>query len=164
MYSVRLTTVEEEMKTIVLGVGNPILQDDGVGIHVITALRHTPCSADVMIDTAYTGGMNLLDMIRGYDKVILIDAMKQKDGKTGEVKRFVLAEAPTLHSSNPHEMSLPEALLLARHLGEQHLPKEIIVIGIVVQNTLDFGEHLSAEVAAAVPTAVSMVLTELKNT
>jgi len=152
------------MKTIVLGVGNPILQDDGVGIHVITALQNQKLSPDVIVDTAYTGGMNLVDMIRGYDKVILVDAIKQKESKTGEVKRFFLPDAHTLHSSNPHETSLSEALLLARSLGEQHLPKEIIVIGIVVQNTLDFGEDLSTEVANAVPTAVSMVLTELKNT
>ena len=152
------------MKTIVIGVGNPILQDDGVGIHVVTALRNHRLNPDVIIDIAYTGGMNLLDMIRGYDKVILVDAIKQKDSKTGEVKRFFLPDAHTLHSSNPHETSLSEALLLARNLGEQHLPKEIIVIGIVVQNTLDFGEGLSAEVAEAVPTAVTMVLTELNNT
>jgi Ni,Fe-hydrogenase maturation factor len=55
-------------------------------------------------------------------------------------------------------------LLLANHLGEEHLPQEIVVIGIVVKNTVDFGEQLSREVASAVPTAVALVLTELKNT
>jgi hydrogenase maturation protease len=108
--------------------------------------------------------MNLLDMIRGFDKVILVDAVKQDDSKTGEVKRFSLTEAPAVHSCNPHDVSLSEALLLAKQLGEEHLPQEIIVIGIVVKNTVDFGEQLSREVASAVPTAVSLVLTELKNT
>jgi hydrogenase maturation protease len=152
------------MKTIVLGVGNPILQDDGVGIHVINELRQQLNNSTIVLDTAYTGGMNLLDMIRGYDRVILVDAIKEQQSKTGDVKRFSLPESPSLHSSNPHDVSLSEALLLAKNLGEQHLPKKIIVIGIVVQNTLDFGESLSKEVAAAVPTAVQMVLKELKNT
>ena len=53
------------MKTIVLGVGNPILQDDGVGIHVINELREHLKDSRVIVDIAYTGGMNLLDMIRG---------------------------------------------------------------------------------------------------
>jgi hydrogenase maturation protease len=152
------------MKTIVLGLGNPILQDDGVGIHVINELRPHVKNSKVTMDIAYTGGMNLLDMIRGYDKVILVDAIKQENSKTGEVKRFSLAEAPTVHSSNPHDLSLSEALHLARQLGEQHLPQEIIVIGIVVKNTLDFGERLTSEVASAVPNAVTMVLAELQNT
>jgi hydrogenase maturation protease len=152
------------MKTIVLGVGNPILQDDGVGIHVINELREHLKDSRVILDIAYTGGMNLLDMIRGFDKVILVDAVKQEDSITGEVKRFSLTEAPAVHSCNPHDVSLSEALLLAKQLGEEHLPQEIVVIGIVVKNTVDFGEHLSREVASAVPTAVALVLTELKNT
>jgi hydrogenase maturation protease len=151
------------MKTIVLGIGNPILQDDGVGLHVITALRDQVHSPDITIGTAYTGGMNLLDVIREYEKVILVDAIKHKGSRTGDVKRFVLPEASSLHSSNPHDVSLSEALLLARRLGEFPLPKEIIVIGIVVENTSDFGEQLSREVADAVPTAVQMVLGELQN-
>jgi len=151
------------MKTIVLGVGNPILQDDGVGLHVINELREHLKDSRVILDIAYTGGMNLLDMIRGFDKVILVDAVKQEDSKTGEVKRFSLTEAPAVHTCNPHDVSLSEALLLAKQLGEEHLPQEIVVIGIVVKNTVDFGEQLSREVASAVPTAVSLVLTELKN-
>jgi hydrogenase maturation protease len=152
------------MKTIVLGIGNPILQDDGVGIHVINALRAHASHSKVAMEIAYTGGMNLLDVIRGYDKVILVDAIKHKGSRSGDVKRFLLPEVSSLHSSNPHEISLSEALLLARRLGEDGLPHEIIVIGIVVDNTCDFGEQLSAEVAAAVPTAVRMVLAELQNT
>jgi hydrogenase maturation protease len=152
------------MKTIVLGVGNPILQDDGVGIHVVNELRKHLKDSRVIVDIAYTGGMNLLDMVRGFDKVILVDAVKQEESKTGEVKRFSLTEAPALHTCNPHDVSLSEALLLAKQLGENQLPREIVVIGIVVKNTVDFGEHLSREVASAVPTAVTVVLTELKNT
>jgi hydrogenase maturation protease len=152
------------MKTIVLGVGNPILQDDGVGIHVINELRKHLNESRVTLDIAYTGGLNLLDMIRGFDKVILVDAVKQEGSRTGEVKRFSLTEAHTVHSCNPHDVSLSEALLLAKQLGEKHLPQEIIVIGIVVKNTVDFGEHLSREVASAVPTAMNLVLNELKNT
>lgn len=152
------------MKTIVLGVGNPILQDDGVGIHVVEQLRTSLHDASVTVDIAYTGGMNLLDMVRGFDKVILVDALKLENTATGEVKRLSLTEASALHSSSPHDISFSEALLLAKRLGDSHLPKEVVVIGIVVKNTYDFGEHLSSEVASAVPRAVAMVLSELKNT
>jgi len=152
------------MKTIVLGVGNPILQDDGVGLHVIEALRQRLTNPLVTVETASTGGMNLLDMIRGYEKVILIDAVKQNNSKPGEVKRFLLSDFHSVHSCNPHDVSLSEALHLAAQLGEKHLPLKIILIGITVKNTYEFGEQLSNEVSSAIPTAVSLVLEELNNT
>jgi len=153
------------MKTIVLGVGNPILQDDGVGLHVIEAVRKKHLAdPDVSIDTACTGGLNLLDMIRGYEKVILVDAVTREHDSPGAVKRFIMQDAASLHSSNPHDVSLAEALSLAKELGETQLPKEIIIIGIVVRRALDFGDQLSKEVKRAVPTAVRMVLSELKHT
>jgi hydrogenase maturation protease len=152
------------MKTIVVGVGNPILQDDGVGLHVIEALRQRLNNPLVTIETASTGGMNLLDMICGYEKVILIDAVKQNDTEPGEVKRFLLSDFHSVHSCNPHDVSLSEALHVAAQLGEKHLPVQIILIGITVKNTYEFGEQLSNEVSSAIPTAVNLVLEELNNT
>jgi hydrogenase maturation protease len=160
-----LKRVRKKMKTIVLGVGNPILQDDGVGFHVIEALRKKHLNDQgITIDTACTGGLNLLDLIRGYEKVILVDAINQDQGAPGEVKQFTVRDATSLHSGNPHDVSLAEALTLAKNLGETSLPKEIILIGIVVRRTHDFGEKLSTEVQRAVPAAVRMILSELKHT
>jgi hydrogenase maturation protease len=152
------------MKTIVLGVGNPILQDDGVGIHVIEALRQQLNTQKVTLETASTGGLNLLDLIRGYETVILVDAIKQDNGEPGEVKRFSLSDFQSVHSCNPHDVSLSEALHLAEQLGEKHLPSKIILIGITVKTPYEFGEGLSRKVASAIPAAMAMVLEELKNT
>ena len=150
------------MKTIVLGVGNPILRDDGVGVHVVKQLKQHVNDPNVTIDEALTGGMNLLDMIRGYDKAILIDAIKIKHAKPGEVKRFLLSDFSSIHSYNPHDVTLLEALRLAEKLGEDKIPHEIVVIGVVLEETpLEFGEHLSSTIAAAVPKAVEMTLSEL---
>ena len=150
------------MKTIVLGVGNPILCDDGVGVHVVKQLKQHVNDPNVTIDEALTGGMNLLDMIRGYDKAILIDAIKIKHAQPGEVKRFLLSDFSSIHSYNPHDVTLLEALRLAEKLGEDKIPHEIIVIGVVLEEMpLEFGEHLSSTIAAAVPKAVEMTLSEL---
>ncbi|MCX6667590.1 MAG: hydrogenase maturation protease [Euryarchaeota archaeon] len=151
------------MKTIVLGVGNPILKDDGVGIHVIRQLKKYVKDPDVTLDEAMTGGMNLLDMIIGYEKAILIDTVKMKGAKTGEVRRFSLRDFPSVHSSNPHDVDLLEAIKLAQKLGETRIPKEIVVIGISVNETQHvFGEQLSERMAKAVPKAVETVISELK--
>jgi hydrogenase maturation protease len=151
------------MKTIVLGVGNPILKDDGVGIHVIRQLKKYVNDPNVTLDEAMTGGMNLLDMIIGYEKAILIDTVKMKDAETGEVRRFSLNDFSSVHSSNPHDVDLLEALILAEKLGEDRIPQEIVVVGISVNETQHvFGEQLSEKIAKAVPKAVETVLSELK--
>lgn len=149
------------MKTLVLGLGNPILHDDGVGIHVVQELRQIVHDEQVTIDIAYTGGLNLLDHLRGYEKVILVDAVRDTTQKAGEVKRFLLSENAVVHSANPHDVSLAEALLLAEKLGEKNLPSEIIIVGIVVNSTLEFSEGLSAEIQQAIPQAVQLVLSEI---
>jgi hydrogenase maturation protease len=152
------------MKTIVLGIGNPILQDDGVGIHVANKLKEYINHPNVTIDEALTGGMNLLDLITGYDKAILIDAVNIRNEKHGEVKRFLLKELSSVHADNPHDVSLLEAIELAKKLGEKKIPGEIIIIGIVLKEIpYEFGENLSPNIAAAIPKAVDMTLKEINK-
>jgi len=82
------------MKTIVLGVGNPILSDDGVGIHVSQQIKQRIKDPNVIVEEALTGGMNLLDLILGYDKAIIIDAVKTNGGRNGEVHRYPPPQRP----------------------------------------------------------------------
>ena len=152
------------MKTIVLGIGNPILGDDGVGVHVANELKKQIQNPLITIDEAITGGMNLLDLILGYDKAIVIDAVKTKDEENGEVKRIPLGNFSTMHSCNPHDVSLTEAIQMAKKMGEDRIPKEIIVIGVMMKEMpCEFGEKLSNKIAAAVPKAVEMTLNEINN-
>jgi hydrogenase maturation protease len=152
------------MKTIILGVGNQILGDDGVGVHVANELKKRIQDPDITIDEAITGGMNLLDLLLDYDKAIIIDAVKSETGENGEVKRIPLSDFSTIHSCNPHDVSLVEAIEMAKKLGETRIPKEIIVIGIMMkQIPCEFGEKLSKNINAAVPKAVEMTLNEIEN-
>ena len=152
------------MKTIILGIGNPILGDDGVGVHVANELKKQIQNPNIIIDNAITGGMNLLDLILGYDKAIIIDAVKTKNGENGDVKRIHLDDFSTLHSCNPHDVSLIEAIDMAKKMGEDRIPKEIIVIGIMMKEMpCEFGEKLSKKIAMAVPKAVEMTLNEIKK-
>jgi len=152
------------MKTIVLGIGNLILGDDGVGVHVANEVKKHIHSPNITVDEAITGGMNLLDLLLGYDKAVIIDAVKSEDSEQGEVKRIKLSDFTTMHSCNPHDVSLIEAIEMANKLGEDRIPEEIIVIGIMMKEIpCEFGEELSEKIAAAVPRAVEMTLKEIKN-
>ena len=150
------------MKTIVLGIGNLILRDDGVGIHVANELKKHIDDPNITIDEAITGGMNLLDLILGYDKAIIIDAVKSETGEHGTVKRIPIGKFNTMHSCNPHDVSLMEAIEMAQKMGETRIPKEIIIIGIMMKTIpCEFGEQLSDPIANAVPEAIQITLKEL---
>lgn len=152
------------MKTIVLGVGNLILGDDGVGVHVANELKKQIKDPNITVDEAITGGMNLLDLILGYDKAVIIDAVKSEEYKEGTVKRIPISDFNTMHSCNPHDVSLSEAIKMAKKLGETKIPSEIVVIGIILKEIpCEFGEKLSKDIAAAVPKAVEMTLNEIKS-
>ncbi|MBN1280878.1 MAG: hydrogenase maturation protease [Candidatus Thermoplasmatota archaeon] len=151
------------MKTMVLGVGNPILQDDSIGLHVAQYVKERIDDPTVHVDVAYTGGLNLLDVVQGYDSVILIDAIRDTTKKNGTVERLPLPEGKTVYSCNPHDVSFAEAMTLARNLGVESCPHTIVIIGIVVNQTPEFGEELSTEIERAVPVAAQLVLTELKR-
>jgi len=150
------------MKTIILGVGNLILGDDGVGIHIANEVKKHLNDPDITIDEAITGGMNLLDLLLGYDKAIILDSVKSDDAKIGEVRRIPIGDFNTMHSCNPHDVSLMEAIQMAKKLGEKRIPQEIIIIGVMMkQIPCEFGEELSENISAAVPKAVEMTLNEI---
>jgi hydrogenase maturation protease len=154
------------MKTIILGVGNQILGDDGVGIHIVNELKkriQLP-NSNITIEEAVTGGMNLLELLLGYDKAIIVDAVKTDNEENGEVKRIPLNNFSTMHSCNPHDVTLMEAIEMAKKMGEDQIPREIVVIGIMMKEIpCEFGEKLSDKIAAAVPKAVNMIFNEIKE-
>lgn len=150
------------MRTIVVGVGNPILGDDGVGVHVVNELKKYVDSKDIKIEEAATGGLNLLDTIVGFERAIIVDAVEGNN--VGEVKEIRIDEFSSVHSYNPHDISFKEAIELAEKLGENRIPKEIKIIGITIKNASnEFGEKLSEEVSKAIPRAISMILKEIKE-
>ena len=153
------------MKTIVVGIGNPILGDDGVGIHIIRSLQKNRGYSDhICFEEAATGGMNLVDLIHGFDKAILIDAVSFDEKEKGLVELFSMDSFSTLHATNPHDVSFPEALSLAHQLGDREIPHEICIVGVNIKsNPSEFSESLSPLIQKSVSTAVTMVDELLKN-
>lgn len=153
------------MKIIIIGIGNPILGDDGIGIHIARILRkEIDLSSDIFIDEAQTGGMNLLDSIRGYDKAILIDAVCLNDLAHGQVSRFDVYDLETVHSCNPHDISLKEAIDLSRKIGDDMLPHTITIIGVnLKQIPTEFSESISPDIQKVIPEVVGMVISEIND-
>ena len=152
------------MKTLVLGMGNTILCDDGIGIYVTQAAAERCQRDDVDFIEASVGGLRLLDVIGGYERIIMVDAIQTPDGKPGDVYRLHPNDVrASMHSGSTHDLSLPGALALGRGMG-MTLPKDedFVIVAIEVEDVLTFGEECTPTVEAAIPQAVEAVLEELK--
>ena len=152
-------------KTILVGLGNPILTDDGVGVKVayeVEVRLGGNCPENLFITEASVGGLRLMELLEGYDRAIIIDAIKTKNGHpTGSIYTLSLADlqaiSPTQHSASPHDSSLATALDAGIALGMK-LPQDITIFAVEVENILDFSEHPTPAVAAAIPKVTEMVL------
>lgn len=157
------------MKTIIVGLGNPILGDDGVGWRVAESVQDqlhnagSGQSADVV--QLSLGGLSLMENLVGYQRAIIIDAMNLGIGQTGGVYCFPLEALPNPnsgHLGSAHDTSLITALEMGRRMGVE-LPEEVMVVGIESPYVYDFSEHLSPEVTAAIPQATRAVLALLRE-
>ena len=143
--------------TIVVGLGNPVLSDDGVGITVARALAPRLAGTGVEVVESSWGGMRFLDLLAGYDRAVLVDAIEWRHGPVGTVYCLTPEEAiPTVRASGYHDISLGQALALGATLGIQ-LPRAVVVFAIEVADATTVREGLSPAVAAAVPEVVQEV-------
>jgi hydrogenase maturation protease len=152
-----------DMKTIVVGLGNPILGDDGVGWKVAEEVkRRLGEDSPVDVECYSLSGLSLMEQLIGYERVILIDSLNTGKHEPGEVVTFTLDMLEDLtygHSASAHDASLKTALTVGRSMGEK-IPsdKDIHVVAIEARHVYDFKEDLSPEIAASVPVAVQKVL------
>ncbi|MBN2149162.1 MAG: hydrogenase maturation protease [Anaerolineales bacterium] len=156
-------------KILVVGLGNPILGDDGVGWAVAheveTQLKDH--RNDVEFDYLSLGGLSLMERFINYKHVVLIDSIRSGQHPIGSVLRFTLEDLADVsggHMTAAHDTSLKTALVIGRNL-EAALPddKDIHIIAIEAEYVYDFQESLTPPIAAAVPAAVKQTLTLLNE-
>ncbi len=164
--------------TVVVGLGNPLRGDDGVGWRVADALRDVLAHADggdrdigpievdaVDIEQLAVGGLTLMEHLVGYERAILVDAIATGLVPAGTVTCRTLDRVETrasAHLDSAHDAPLPAALDAGRALGAA-LPSEIWTVGIEAVLHDRFEDRLTPEVAAAVPVAVETCLAVLRT-
>jgi hydrogenase maturation protease len=150
---------------LILGIGNILLRDEGVGVHVVQEIEarvargEVRLSEDVEVYDGGTFGIDLVDAIANRRKVIVIDAV-QADAPPATVLKFRGADLALKKTADLslHQVGLLETLAMARQLGCE--PQEVVIFGIVPKD-MGSGLELSAEVAAVVPQVVKLALAEL---
>jgi len=152
------------MRSIVVGLGNPVLSDDAVGLRIVEQLRRE-LGDESDTDTAAIccGGLHLLDAIAGYDRAVLIDAMVTPGAQPGRIHTSSLAALrETRNSGSAHDTSLAVALELGRMAGLR-VPAEVRIWAIEAADVETFGERLTPEVERAAPEVVKQVMQALSE-
>jgi len=146
-------------KILVLGVGNVLLSDEGVGVQVIRKMQEMDLSKDVELIDGGTAGLNLLNYIEDREKLIVIDCLKTED-KPGSIYRFRLEDLTTSAEiiTSLHQMGLLETLNVLSQTSQR---PDTIIIGIVPKTT-DLNMRLSAEIEAVNPKVIELGLKEIE--
>ncbi|HPI92958.1 MAG TPA: hydrogenase maturation protease [Deltaproteobacteria bacterium] len=147
------------MKTLVLGMGNPILGDDGIGLVVARALEGK--AADSVVATSTMIGLDLMDIMTGYDRVFVIDAMCTREGEPGEVRRISPEGGPgTMHLFTSHGLHFFEIIDLGRSCGID-MPEIGAVYGIEIGDAVCFDEELSDGLKDKLDGIVEIILRDM---
>jgi len=146
--------------TLIIGLGNPLRGDDGVGVRVVQTLATYDLPPNIRVIDGGTQGLGLVNLMEGQQRVIIVDAA-DIGTSPGQFVRFTLSDARLLgdeKSLSIHAAGLREALLLAQALDM--LPPEVIIYG-VQPLTLAWDSTLSSSIEAGLPGLVSAILAEV---
>ncbi|NPD88421.1 MAG: hydrogenase maturation protease [Asgard group archaeon] len=147
------------MKIALIGLGNPIVGDDGVGIKVVDFIQKTlslPSSVEVIGDVS-VGGIGLVELFKGYDKIILVDSIQTRNYQKGTVVELKPDDfASALHISDYHNMDFFTALEFCKQVHDD-IPEDIIILGIEIINVMEFNDELSKELKSKFDEIVKQV-------
>jgi len=147
------------VKTLILGLGNPILCDDGVGFHIARALKgifpHTEVHTTSMID------LQLLELMSDFERAFIVDAFLSNSDEIGTVKRLA-PEQRSQHLFSSHGLNFFELLILGREL-QYKLPEISGIYGIVIKEDYSFGTALSPEIMVKQEAIIQAIIEDIRS-
>ncbi len=146
------------MRILALGLGNDLYGDDGVGLHAVRLLRNMwvagarPAGALNEVDFIECpfSGAALLDVIQGYDALMIIDTIIKNEPVTGRIRFLERADVRDVPGPSPHYVSIPQVLAMGEQLGLK-MPLAVKIIAVEAKNLFRLGEELSDEMKARLP-------------
>jgi hydrogenase maturation protease len=148
-------------KVLLLGIGNPLLTDDGIGIVAAREISKMSLPG-VDVEEATASGIEVMEMMLGYEKVVVVDAIMWPDLEPGEVLRLDEKDfSHTVHGSSPHGVNISTAIALGRQTSPEEMPKEIVFLAMQAEDVSTFSESQTPRVRKATPTFISAVLKEV---
>ena len=158
---------ESGLKTLLMGMGNPILSDDAVGVRLArdigARLAGTPGLS--VMEECSVGGLNIIEVVDGYDRLIILDSIRTTGGTPGDWHRFTSeALRETMNLNNIHDVNFATALELGRRMGMK-LPREedIHIFAVEVLDLITFSEVMTEPMEAAYPEFSEAIFLEIET-
>jgi len=143
---------------LLLGIGSPIVCDDGLGFKVVEEVKAMNLP-DLDTDQQSVSGLDLIEIMMDYKKVVVVDAIVTGKYPAGTVMLLEPDDFKNaLHGTNPHEVNIHMAIELGRRLSPERMPKEIHFVAVEVNDVWTVTDRMTEEVERAVPAAVQAVL------
>ncbi len=139
------------------------MSDDSAGLKVIKLLEERLSNPDIALYETSLAGINLLDHLVGYDKAIIVDAIRTSDGKPGNIYRLTPQEFDTsCHTTSSHDIGIIAAIELGKRLGLS-MPQVIEIIGIEAEDVFTLSEECTAAIEVAIPVVADMIVKEVDS-
>jgi hydrogenase maturation protease len=146
------------MKTLVLGLGNSILRDDAVGLLVASELENVLHRPDVTIQQSELGGINLLELLDGYDRAIIVDAIQTGQQKPGYMYQLTPESlAGSLNTNSTHGIDFRTLIELGKKHG-MRLPGQIVILAVEVEDVNTFDQNCSDIVTKSIPGCMEKIV------
>jgi len=146
------------MDTLILGIGNPILADDGVGIKIAQKLKEE--KAELEVTETSEAGIALLDLIVGYKKLIIIDSIKTEEREPGDLYKLELGDLkPVKDYSSSHGIGIATAFELGQKMG-YNMPKFVSIYAVNIKDNRTFGENCTEEIKERIPFIAKQIIEE----
>ena len=160
--------------TLVVGLGNPILSDDAIGWRVAQRVREElsdyvsddpPAVSSVRVVEVSVGGLSLAELLVGYRRAVVIDAIMSREHAPGTVYCLKLIDLPgTLNTASAHDTNLITALHALRRFGaEAPVDEAVDIVAVEAQDVTTFSEGCTSAVLASIPVAASAVMQLLRS-
>jgi hydrogenase maturation protease len=155
--------IVKKNKVLLLGIGNPLLTDDGLGIIAAREISEKKL-AGVDFEEATASGIEVMEMMLDYEKVVIVDATMFPGREPGEIMRLQEEYfSHTVHGSSPHGVNLSTAIALGRKTSPERMPREIVFIAMQAEDVSTFSEKMTAKVNKKLPDLIDLVVKEIKK-
>ncbi|MCX8192185.1 MAG: hydrogenase maturation protease [Nitrososphaerales archaeon] len=153
-------------RLVIIGVGNLLMGDEGVGVYIANRLRNLQMPEGVEVHECGTGGLRILEALEGAERAIIIDAVRV-GGEPGTIYRFPLSEVMDeergFRMVSSHDLDLITSIRIGELVGIYKLPRDILVIGVEPE-VLEVSAKLSPKVERAVEKVIELILKEIEDT
>lgn len=145
-------------KVLLLGLGNDILSDDGVGLHIVREIRaRLGGRGDIEVIDTCEMGLSLLDMIVDYENLVLVDAVQTRQAPPGTLQEIALDDMKILPLMAPHFFGIGEIMAMGRQLG-MNVPRRVRIFAVEAGDPFTVNTQMTTPLIQALPSLVGAVM------